>query len=182
MKPCPAFKETLLLDIYGELDHDHLSDWERHLESCEACRREKDRLLSMLHTVKAGLPTPSLSFAAAEKISGSVMRKLVEGRTDARWWQLFAGPHRLIPALATTCLVIAVSTWFFLREFQPSHPFFQNAAHITANEQMPIDDLEVIKNMDLLKEMDTIEKLVTFVEEPEYGSLNDYERQCISYG
>ena len=150
MKPCPEHKVTLLLDLYGELEQYERPAWEKHLENCKACQEERERLQNLLNKVKSNMLSPSLSSEQSEILTSSVMQALKGKQEDTRWKKrFFTMPNRLIPALATASLLIAVFSWVSLKEFK--HPLtVQRVSNISSEEQLTSEDLEVVKNMEFL--------------------------------
>ena len=164
MKACPDHQETLWLDVYGELNPNDRPAWQRHLETCNACRKERERLLSLLQRVREEMTSPELSPETARSLSWSVKRGLRDQRARGSWRERTWGmPNRLIPALAAACLLIVVFGWFNIDKFQG---FFENGnlSGLTSEEQMIVKDLDVIENLELLEEMETLQKLVQVVD------------------
>jgi len=172
MKPCPEYKETLMLDVYGELEQSESAPWEAHLKTCEACREERRRLQHLLKQITLNMPSPALSPEQSNMFTSSVMREVNgvwhEPQETRRFF--FPMPNRLVPALATATVLIAVFSWFTMKEFS-HHPAFQKFSSISSVEQVSSEDLEVIKNLEFLEEMDELEKLVQFLETPDYEKI-----------
>lgn len=165
MKPCQEHQETLLLDVYGELAPTEQKAWERHLEVCEGCRRERERLQQLLLQLKGAMPAPSLSPEKARALADSILKDLkTEGKK--RWWEGWFGgfPHRLVPAIAAVCLIFVAFGWFTMREGETPSPF-QAGTDLNSEQQMIARDLEVIRNLELLEEMEVLENLVRVVDE-----------------
>ena len=164
MKPCPDHKETLWLDVYGELDPNERPAWEKHLEKCEGCRQERKQLLRLLQTVKASMPSPGLSREEAGALASSIIRKL-RGERKETWWRksLFGIPTRLIPALAAASILIVAFGWFSMKGLRTPSPMRSNS-NIQSEEQILVKDFDLIKNLELLEEMDTLQKLVQVVD------------------
>jgi predicted anti-sigma-YlaC factor YlaD len=182
MEPCPDYKETLWLDVYGELDPNERPNWERHLEECEACREERKQLLGMIQTVKEAVPSPALSPEKAQAIASSIKRKMSNEREDV--WQrkrLFGTANRLIPALATICLLIVALSWFSLQELKKP-PAVQMISDLALEEQIISEDLDVIRNLELLQEMETLEKLVKFLDKKGVNNTSIQRESKINYG
>lgn len=165
MKPCPDHKETLWLDVYGELDPNERPAWEKHLETCEGCRQERKQLLRLLETVKAAMPSPALSREKARALVSSITRKL-RGEREETWWQkrLIGIPHRLIPALAAASILIVAFGWFSMKGLR-SPSSMRSISNLQSEEQILVKDLDIIKNLELLEEMDTLQKLVQAVDQ-----------------
>ncbi len=182
MEPCPDYKETLWLDVYVELDPNERPNWERHLEECEACREERKQLLGMIQTVKEAVPSPALSPEKAQAIASSIKRKMSNEREDV--WQrkrLFGTANRLIPALATICLLIVALSWFSLQELIKP-PAVQMISDLALEEQIISEDLDVIRNLELLQEMETLEKLVKFLDKKGVNNTSIQRESKINYG
>lgn len=165
MKPCPDHKETLWLDVYGELDPNERPAWEKHLETCEGCRQERKQLLRLLETVKAAMPSPALSREKAGALASSITRKL-RGEREETWWQkrLIGIPHRLIPALAAASILIVAFGWFSIKGLR-SPSSMRSISNLQSEEQILVKDLDIVKNLELLEEMDTLQKLVQAVDQ-----------------
>ena len=164
MKACPDHQETLYLDVYGELNSENRSEWERHLKTCPGCREERRKLLGLLQVVREEIPTPQLSPEKVNALSWSIKRGLRDQRATTGWWKrILAAPNRFIPTLAVASLLIVVLGWFSISKLQdPSS--FENLSTLQTGEKMIVKDLEVINNLDLLEEMDTLKKLVQVVD------------------
>ena len=164
MKPCPDYKETLWLDVYGELDPHEGPAWEKHLETCEGCRQERKQLLRLLQTVKANMPSPALSPEKAGALVSSITRKLGREREET-WWRkrLLHIPNRLIPALAAACILMVALGWFSMKGLR-SPSSLRSIPSLKSEEQILVKDLDIIKNLELLEEMDTLQKLVQVVD------------------
>ena len=165
MKPCQDFQETLLLDVYGELAPPVRKAWEGHLEVCEGCRAERERLHQFLRQLKEALPSPSLSPEKARALADSILQEL-EKEGEKKWWKerFWRFPNRLVPAIAAVCLVIVVFGWLSIREAKIP-PLFRAGTKLSSEQQMIARDLEVIRNLELLEEMEVLEKLVRVVDE-----------------
>lgn len=164
MKPCSDHKETLWLDVYGELDPNEHPAWEKHLEACEGCRQERAQLFRLLQTVKVNMPSPEFPPEKAETLVRSITRKLRCAREET-WWQkwLWGRPHRLIPALAAASILIVALGWFSMKGFRnPSS--VRSMAGLKSKKQVFVKDVDIIKNLELLEEMDTLRKLVQVVD------------------
>jgi hypothetical protein len=161
MQACRNLNETLVLDVLGELnDLRARRDWEEHLDACDGCRRERAQMLQLLGKVKkAGMP-PELPADRAAAMANHVGWRLGNERISR---QNKAGRRlRLVPVLAAACALIVIG----LAGYRMQDRFFGSGSDsdLTAGLQLPQQDLEVIKHLDLLKDMDTIEKLVHVVD------------------
>jgi hypothetical protein len=160
MKPCPDRHETIVLAAYGELSPAELTDWERHKTACPGCREEYEALLRLLARVKESMPVPELSEKRATSILWSVKQAMQKERPKPSWWKPWlASPGRLVPALATACIVLITFGWFGLNWVKGLGTPQEAAGPLVENQAM-VRDLEVIKNIDFLEEMDTVQELV----------------------
>jgi hypothetical protein len=147
MKPCDDHKETLWLDVYGELVAKDRPAWEKHLAGCE----------------EEAMPAPTLSPQESSALTDAIQRNVRKER-EKIWWgkRPFGLPNRLIPVLAAACLVVVAIGWFTLRGLKtPSS--IEVASELKTEEQVIAKDLEIIKNLELLEEMDVIQQLVRVV-------------------
>ena len=167
MKPCPDRHETILLDAYGELDPVQRRDWDQHKVACPGCRSEYEALLRLLGRIKEALPVPELSEKKASSILRSVKRELRKEREKAPWWkQWLVRPSRLVPALATACIVLITFGWFGMNLIQGPETDLDTLG-VSAENQAVLKDLEIIKNIEFLEEMDTLQELVTVLDRNE---------------
>jgi hypothetical protein len=182
MKPCSDYQETLLLDVYGELNPAERRAWENHLGTCEHCHKEKEQLLRLLKTIKTALPAPTLSPDKIAEHVRAIQRKLKE-EANLPWWRKvrFRLPQRLIPALTTACLLLIVISWFGLKEFK-KFGILSTAPQTTSEEQINRNDLEVVENLDFLKEMGDIEKLVKHLDKTGSPSSSTQPKNNSNYG
>jgi predicted anti-sigma-YlaC factor YlaD len=164
MEPCQGYKEKLMLDAYGELNEKERFTLEKHLKKCEGCRMERKRVGSFLGRMKETIPTPELSPAQSKELSGAIMEKLGEKRKKS-WWQKWdlTGGHRLVPALAATCLIVVALGWFSLKVLNDS-PSSQPMLGQNGEVSLITEDREVIENLEFLEEMDILDKLVERVD------------------
>ncbi len=165
MKSCPDYQETLWLDVYGELAADARPAWEKHLESCNTCRLEKQRLLKLLDLTKELMPSAALSPEASRALQQSITRTI---RKDAEkeWWRkrFFGITARPIPALVAASLLLVVLGWFGLRQLQ-SPSSVRPGSDLGLKEEMIAKDMEIIENLELLEQMDVLEKVVHLVDD-----------------
>ena len=170
MKPCPDYKETLWLDVYGELDPNERPAWERHLETCEGCRQERKQLVRLLQTVKGTMPSPTLSREEAEALAASITRKL-RGEREETWWRkrVWGIPNRLVPVLAAASILIVALGWFSMKGLR-SPSSIGSISHLKTEEQILVKDLDIIKDLEFLEEMDTLQKLVQVVDQGDVPS------------
>lgn len=163
MQACRNHQEVLMLDAMGELnDHRLRRTWQAHIEGCASCRAERERLVRLFARMRLSAAAPELTGAEASLLAGRVLRDLRRPARQ-RWgagWRL-----RLAPAMAaaSAVVVIAAGGYFFLDRFFVS----EKMADLRFEEQLPLQDVEVIKQLDFLKNLDTIEKLVQVVDSDE---------------
>lgn len=160
MKPCPDRHDTILLAAYGELSPEEFADWEQHKTACPGCRDEYEALIRLLARIKTAMPVPELSEKRASSILWSVKQELRKEQEKASWWkEWLVRPGRLVPALATACIVLITFGWFGL-DWVRGPGTHQEAAGPIAENQAMVKDLEIIKNIEFLEEMDTVQELV----------------------
>ena len=167
MKPCPDRHDTIILAAYGELDPEQRRDWEQHKSVCPGCRDEYEALLGFLGRIRESIPVPELSEKRASSILWSVKRELRKEREKPSWWREWVlRPGRLVPALATACIVLITFGWFGLDLVRdPGIP--EEAAGPIVENQAIVKDLEIIKNIEFLEEMDTVQELVDKLDQRE---------------
>jgi len=167
MKPCPDRHETILLAAYGELDPEQRQDWENHRTACPGCRGEYEALLRLLGRIKESMSVPVLSEKRAGSMLRSVKRGLRKERQKPSWWkEWLVRPNRLVPALATACLVLITFGWFGTNLIQ-SPDTDREALGPTVENEAVLKDLEIIKNIEFLEELDTLQELVTVLDRNE---------------
>ena len=160
MQACEHLKENLTLYVYGELDPTTGQKVENHLEHCEGCRQEHERLSTILTRVKEASVSPQLSPLEARAMAANISRTLKAG-TRRTWWRQYLEfmPSRLIPAAAMAgalIITVAVVGYLNLNKTPGMAPVSLNQ-----NEELMLSDkdLEILDNLELLKEMDAIQKL-----------------------
>lgn len=155
MDTCADYKETLVLDVHGELTPEERNVWERHLAVCEDCRQKRERLFALIQSAKEGLTVSSLSSEEEQILSNSVQRTLRMHKPDARSNRLV---WLLAPACAA-CMVFFVVGWFSLRGpgRVATHSGRAPEENISTNE-------ELLENMDMLQEMESLDQLVNLLD------------------
>lgn len=170
MKCCPEYEEMLVLDAHGELGSNARGGWEAHLRECRACREELLRLTGMLGEVRETLRHPAVTQADSENVVRSVRAELSGEKKATGGWRefLFANPRRLMPAMASLCVVVIALYLFGLRTVEgPTR--VQTESDSKPWAELKTEDLEIIKNMDLLREMDWVQRLVQNLDESDDG-------------
>jgi len=167
MKACPDRYDTILLAAYGELDPEQRRDWEQHRTACTGCSDEYQAVLRLLERIKESMPVPELSEKRASSILWSVKRELRKERDKPSWWkEWLVRPGRLVPALATACIVLITFGWFGMDLIQ-SPDTQQDSMGPSVENQAVVKDLELIKDIDFLEDLDTLQELVTVLDRNE---------------
>ena len=167
MKACPDRYDTILLAAYGELDPEQRRDWEQHRTACTGCSDEYQAVLRLLERIKESMPVPELSEKRASSILWSVKRELTKENAKPSWWkEWLVRPGRLVPALATACLVLITFGWFGMDLIQ-SPDTDQDSMGPSVENQAVVKDLELIKDIDFLEDLDTLQELVTVLDRNE---------------
>ena len=176
MSTCADRNELLLLDVYGELGDVAHSELDEHLNVCADCRQEKKRLQTVIGLVKEkAIPSP-LSMAESTTLVNGVNRKLASRRFRRHWIELIHNKRDLwLPAAATACLLILLTTYIGYKRFDISKYFV--APKLDISKQLPENEFEIIQNLDLLKNLDTLEKLSQVVNDSSDRNAIDIDKQ-----
>ena len=169
MNICPERKDKLILDVYGEMGAGQITDWEKHLASCEACRLEKEKLLELLQASKQSSPSPDLSAEETQTLSDSIFRKLRVEKSDHWWEWVFMENRRLTPSMAAACILILFLGWFGLNNFNRSNKV-SKTSQIVLDEKIMVTDEELLENLEMLEEMEALEKLVKLLDNKIQGA------------
>ena len=176
MKACHHHKETIMLDVYGELGTEARGRLKKHLATCEACRREHRHLENMIANLKTTMQPARLSSDEVARLAATVNARLQKER-NKKWWHPNMAAYRpahLVPALAAACLIIVVSAVWIYSSFSSINKFQPTAS--IQEEQLMVNDMQIIENLDLLKEMEAIQKLIKAVDkqpnDPPSGDIN----------
>ncbi len=171
MKPCAEYRETLMLDVYGELGPTERRIWEEHLKTCEACRGERLRVQGLVKGLKRAMATPKLSERQVGEGVQAVRMKLVKAR-EVPWWRkvMPVRPAMIVPAAVAVCALFLAITMVDTETLMNSVGI-RTASRSDMISEIGSEDLEVIKNLDLLKEMESLGKLVHVVDDKS-GRLN----------
>ena len=169
MKACHHHKETIMLDVYGELETEARGRLENHLSTCEACRREHRHLENMIANLKTTMQPAQLSSVEIARLAATVNSRLQKER-NKKWWRpnmAVYRPAQLIPALAAAGLIIVASAVWIYSSFSNINEFQPTAS--IQEEQLMVNDMQIIENLDLLKEMEAIQKLIKAVDKQPNG-------------
>jgi len=173
MNKCSDHKETLLLDVHGELNDEERGSWEKHLADCKDCQSEKKRLLSLIQNAKETIPSPALSSEEEQFLAGSIQRRLRIEKPDA----LFKGVSWWLTPAMTACMILLFVGWFSLNDFRSS----DNVSINDPEEQIMVNNEDLLKNMELLQEMEALEKLVRLLDDSQNGfQMNERESKIDS--
>ena len=167
MKACPDRYDTILLAAYGELDPEQRRDWEEHRTACPGCRDEYQAVLSLLGRIKESMPVPELSEKSASSILWSVKQELAKENAKPSWWkEWLVRPGRLVPALATACVVLITFGWFGMNLLERPDTDRDSVGPGVENLAV-LKDFEIIKDIDFLEDLDTLQELVTVLDRNE---------------
>jgi anti-sigma factor RsiW len=162
VKVCADRRETLLLDIHGELPVDEQPAWQRHLDTCPGCRQERQELVWLLKAAKEAMPSAALSAEHARALRESVAMGWRAKQIPVRWRGLFFGMSlRPTPALVAASFLLVVLGWFGLQGLRSTSHLLRGPE---APKQVMVSDAEVIENLDLLEHIDDIERIVQVVD------------------
>lgn len=158
MEACRAYKESLLLDVYGELGFKERAEWERHLEGCPSCREERRKMLLFLDRIQQSTQAPELSPERAEALSHALQARAPGRETNSRRWERMVpfAPARALAAVTAACFLVVISGWLALTWFERP----ASGPDISGEIQLTQRELEVIRNLELLEELETLRKLV----------------------
>ena len=176
MPACPDRNEYLLLDVYEELDAHTRSELNEHLNTCVDCRREKERLETILDLVKDKMVLPPLTMMESVTLVKSVQQKLASRRMARRWQDFFQSKRTLwLPAAATACLLVLLATFVGYERLDTlEKPIVPK---LDISKKLPENEVEIIQNLDLLKSFNTIEKISQVVNESQNQNSTDVNNQ-----
>ncbi|MBN2033363.1 MAG: hypothetical protein JW836_08820 [Deltaproteobacteria bacterium] len=161
MEGCRKYRETLLLDVYGELGARETADWNHHLEKCPGCREERRKMLRFLGRIKERTLVPELSPEKGSALSWAITRKLSSQKSKLPWWaRLVPFSGRAFAAVAAGCCVVVLSGWLALKWFDA--PFYGRSP--SDKIELSRKEFEVISNLELLEELETLSKLVHVID------------------
>lgn len=165
MGACNQYEDTLMLDVYGELDSKARIPWEAHLQACPACLAERAALLRLLGTVRKCTQAPPLHRAWKEVMVKAVHAGLRDQERKTKWLGWFGFPHptRLVPAMAVLCMVIIAVYVLGVKNPHSPLPGRSTAQQKTLTEIQPAD-MEILKHLDLLRDLDSVQRLVNIMD------------------
>lgn len=168
MEPCGTHKESLWLDVYGELAEAERVAWEKHLKTCGACRVEREALARLLQKTKDALLVPLPSPSPLEQAQATWQRKHEKTTERAWWWTrlLPPVPARSVPVFATVLLLVAAFSWFALIRGESSRRAAPTE-NLAVGTALTAEEFAVIKDLRILKEMETVERLVQVLDKPQ---------------
>ncbi len=114
MSGCKEFEETLILDVFGELDPERRSQWAAHAAACPSCRAQRERLARMIHQLKSAAAPAPLSPHEAAQMNARIRWALKNNGRPTQptprtpFWKGF-GPKPAWAFGILLCLVLAVS-------------------------------------------------------------------------
>jgi anti-sigma factor RsiW len=149
---CKEVKPELVAYLDGELPDATRSQVEAHLESCAACRAERDALAATLKSLES-LPATQPSSNLAEQFWTRFQEAKQKG-FGAGFLSLFKWPRPVwVGAAATACLLAAI-----LLVLPKDRPV-EKADQTIASHLDLFADYETIKNLDILEDLEYIEAL-----------------------
>ncbi len=157
---CEDAQERIVLAQYGELPDEHLLPLERHLNTCEACRREWNAVLAMHETMSLDPvvePPPNLLAASRMRLDEAL--DAMPARSFAQ--RLAANAHRWLgfvagsPALATLLLGVGFLGGNALTRYQVHHTVARPGAvvisHPTQGQIASVSGIRQTPNSDLVQ-------------------------------
>jgi anti-sigma factor RsiW len=182
MSECPQHKETLMLDIFGELNQNRSDAWKQHLSNCPGCMTERDALSQTLKIVKTTLDAPSLGEVEAAAMRERVIRDLTIGAKNPRERKRpFFFSRAFVPVLASAC-VLLMATGFIASKFLTGPEISKGNRLTVLQEQLPADDLAIINNLDLLTNLDALNKLARAIDRSQPPSRHNNVQGKNSHG
>lgn len=182
MSACQQHKETLMLDIFGELNQDLMADWERHLKSCPDCRAEKEAIARAIGIAKSAFDAPPLGEAEAAAMRERVVRNLTIAPEKPRERkQPFFFSRAFFPALVSACVLLVV-LGFTASKFLFGPKIDTGTQLAVSQESLPADDLDIINNMDLLRDLDALDKLAKVIDDSQPSTLPNNAQGKNGYG
>ena len=75
-KDCSKYRDTMYLDVCGELDPDLQWQWQQHLDACGRCRRERQKLAETIDISKNAAPVQETPSGPAPAFTRTVLSRL----------------------------------------------------------------------------------------------------------
>ena len=151
---CPT-PDTLARFADGELPVNEARTLEAHLGGCATCRRERERL----RTVLDGLGAPSLSKVGDDAFVRGVMRGLDEPPAARPWWSVLTRGPRWAPLALAAAVAVLVAVPILKRSGQgdavdsqgPGEPWIQaRGAQTTSLARRASADVLVVRGKAVL--------------------------------
>ena len=149
---CKEVKPELVAYLDGELQDSIRSDVEAHLESCAACRAERENLASTLRSLES-LPATEPSANLAEQFWTRFSESKDKG-VKAGLLSLFKWPRPVWVGAGVTAGLLAV----VLLVLPKDKPVEKAEAAIASHMDL-FSDYETIKNLDILEDLEYIEAM-----------------------
>lgn len=169
MSACPHYQKTLWLDVYDELAPSDRINWEAHLDTCEGCQAEKERMAQMVATMRENMPVPPTAALSPERLK-QLSDETPSSIISLRWWResLFNNRYKLIPAMATLGLLLFVAGIFNYKSVLMPGSHTANVGQ-TISENVVASEMDILENLDLLEDMETVQRLIHVVERASYS-------------
>ncbi len=154
---CRAIKKMIPIYLDGELQPQENQSVKDHLAGCPACQRELEAFnesWDMLGELGDIEPQPGFVGRFWTRLS-------CEQSWQERFWQGLSesfSKRRLVPALATACVVVIVGS-FALRNYFQVRQTNQMLAELNEEDFAMVENIELAENFDLIQEMDFLEDL-----------------------
>jgi len=157
---CSKFRETMVMDVYGELPSGD-KEWEEHLKRCPRCSRERERLKALLGKVEREWRQTCPEGYDKRRLTTSIMESI--GRSSERRWIAWSRiPSPGLTVAFTLCLAIGVVAWQYLQgQGGGGRPLGGS------EDQFLAENSELFEEMELLQEMDLVQKLVQLIDREE---------------
>lgn len=154
---CQEIKKLIPVYLDKELEPQESQQVREHLSGCPACQKELEAFeesWAMLGELDEVRPEPgfvgrfwtrlALEQSWQERISEAVRNGLFQ--------------KRLIPALATACIVVIVGS-FALNNYFRIQNTDQMLSDLSREDLAMVENIELAENLDLIEEMDFLEDL-----------------------
>ncbi len=117
---CESWKDSIALEVGGNLAMEEAAALAHHLRECVACRRYADEIAASQQALQRLRQRP-LDTASLDRIRAGVLQRIADGKPDrVRWWRR---PPKTVQrlALAASVMLVLASLWQ-LRRFRESAP------------------------------------------------------------